>query len=300
MYAAIIGYILGILTRIKNQPNPKPSERNTEQQNPSSQSSPIIITYSPPPPTDEEIAEKKYRERRDKTKYRIEKWGLFVLSIYTAFTGFMAWQMKESTKAAARAANAAQKQLEMSERPWITVALSVNGPLQFDSRGWATVHVQSVMKNVGHSVATHITLYPSIDMGTEHLLKIIGKQSYNCEFMRNNIDNSGVNVITLFPEESHIDNFAFQLTKEDIDKAARGPDNNLTRIAIYGCADYGMAFTSENHQTGFYYELERINPKGDIYGSGGRLIVPAMVIGEDVPASGLQIRRSSDGGFFVN
>lgn len=114
MYAAIIGYILGILTRIKNQPSPKPNTHSTEQQNPASHSSPIIITYSPPPPTDEEIAEKKYRERRDKTKYRIEKWGLVVLSIYTAFTGFMAWEMKEST-------NATINFFRTDERAWIEI-----------------------------------------------------------------------------------------------------------------------------------------------------------------------------------
>src|SRR5690242_9479428 len=125
MYAALLAYILGLLTGIKNQPKSSQITDKTQQQNTDADHGPIVVTSALPPLSDEERAEKKEKQHQNRNKYRLQIAGFIVLTFYTAFTGFMYWEIKESTKTAKR-------QFDASERPWVTVDLVSVGPITYN------------------------------------------------------------------------------------------------------------------------------------------------------------------------
>lgn len=171
MYGALVGFILGLLTRIKNQPHGQPDAETCRQQDAQPKPCSVVVTYAAPSLTDEEIAEKKERQRRDIFKFKREKWGLIVLAVYTFFTGFMWWETKQSADAAKTAADIA----ELSERPWIKIVeVTTHGnnlalpALSFQGYGYgffpngnkqATLQLKVSLKNIGHSVAQVYTDY---------------------------------------------------------------------------------------------------------------------------------------------
>lgn len=108
MYAAIAGFLLGLLTRVKRERNNEASTRKSPQNNMDGEFNPIVLSYTPAPLSEEEKADKRDEKRRAKRKSRIELAGFIVLCFYTFFTGFMAWEMKESTDASQKAATAAR------------------------------------------------------------------------------------------------------------------------------------------------------------------------------------------------
>jgi hypothetical protein len=111
----VIAYLTLIILAMKKQPQTNPPSNKTEQQNTNSERDAIVITCTSPPLSDEERAEKNEEKTRNRRKFRLEKAGFIVLLFYTLFTGFMAWQMKESTTATQTAANATKRSVEISE-----------------------------------------------------------------------------------------------------------------------------------------------------------------------------------------
>ena len=278
MYGALLGFILGLLARVKQQPHGKPDAAASRPENAQPESRPVIVTYAPPALTDEEITQKKERERREKTKFKVEKGGLFVLILYTGFTGFIAWETKEATKAtkiaadaAAKAATTAQQQLEMSERPWITVTITFEEPphahsaapsLFFNPDGSANLNAFVVIKNIGHSVATSIHVHPMMypttlqDLSTDP----INRQKVLCDKVRGETQDAK-RLPYLFPGEESTLNFTFGMNKEDIHAALQNnPPEAFGRQpiifpVIYGCVNYTFSFSNEIHQTPILYQL---------------------------------------------
>ena len=65
MYAALLAYILGLLTGIKNQPKSSQITDKTQQQNTDADHGPIVVTSALPPLSDEERAEKKEKQHQN-------------------------------------------------------------------------------------------------------------------------------------------------------------------------------------------------------------------------------------------
>jgi len=272
MYA-LLAYILGLLTGIKNQPHRKPDAAASRQENPQSQPSPIVITYSHPPLSDEEIAENKKQKRREKFKSRLEVGGLVVLIIYTAFTGFIAWETKEATKAtkiaadaATKAANTAQTQLEMSERPWVKAEIVSVGPITYDDQKRMKIQFAIKIKNIGHSPAINVNIFTTIK---DRMFPSdpIEQQEKLC---------AGAKTIkpdqhwgrTLFPETDHTETFLHDFSRKEV--VPDFPFPSMTRPKdgwepnIIGCVDYIVAFSGEHHQTYFIYDLWGTSNSGGI------------------------------------
>lgn len=208
---------------------------------------------------------------------------------------FLLASTKKAANAAKESADIAKKQLEMSERPWITIAFTVNRPLQFDAAGGMGVGLQIVTKNIGHSVATSVRPIVGAEVeGSGEFMKVFKAQKDMCETWRTvrSLPAPGNDQVTLFPQETYTENTTIGFSKDQIEKAQIGK-GQITAVLVFGCVDYGFAFASDHHQTGFNYEVVRPTPSGEI----GTLPIK---VGENVPLSHLIIRRSIFGGFYVD
>ncbi|HEV7676789.1 MAG TPA: hypothetical protein VGQ12_19840 [Candidatus Angelobacter sp.] len=280
MYAGIIGFILGLLTRIKNQPEGKPATHKSEQQNTQADSRPIIVTYSPPALTDQERAEKEDEKRRNKLKFRLEVAGFIVLTLYTGFTGFMYWEMKESTKTAKR-------QFDMSERPWVTADLVSVGPITYDDPKRVKIQFAIKIVNIGHSPAINVNIFPRIKDRMSGPGDPVEQQQKPC---------AGAEAIkldqhwgrTLFPGRDYTETFLFDLTREEV-----GPDFQLSpeirpkdnwEPNVLGCVDYTVSFSGEHHQTYFIYDLWGMTDSGSI---------TRLVMGVKTPAEKIRFFTNS-------
>lgn len=159
MYVALISFLMGILTRITNQPHGKPDTAKSTKEQTTSDSRPVVITYSPPPLTDEEVAQKKKKESREKARFRYEKWGLLVLAVYTGFTGFMWWETRKAANAATSAAEIATQTLKASrksswleQRAWITLSADPNVTFTVERPISITVKID----NIGRTPASKL------------------------------------------------------------------------------------------------------------------------------------------------
>jgi hypothetical protein len=276
MYGALLGFILGLLTRVKNQPHGQPHKTTPTEQNPPAEVGPIVISYTSPPLTDEEIAEKKERTRREVTKFKFEKYGLLVLAIYTGFTGFMWWETRKAANAAQSAAETSARQLGQSQRPWVTAKLALIRPpsfhttavpgLTFNKDGSATLDAYIVFRNIGQSVATDIyaatEIAPLFLSSKDKIMEELKRHSKTCDAVRRiPFDPDIPRWPSLFPGEDGIEHVTLSISKADIDTTMReaklnpgGPLKIVSGI-IYGCVNYRYATSSEVHQTRFVYEL---------------------------------------------
>lgn len=121
-------------------------------------------SQSTPSPRDCEITSNTKRDWIDKGKLVLELLGLGVVVIYTIFT-IKIWRAnKDAAEAATTAAQAAtvathtaQTQLELTERPWLTVSLTVDPPgVVFPKEGGLQMNIRPHIKNIGHSVASSV------------------------------------------------------------------------------------------------------------------------------------------------
>jgi len=222
------------------------------------------------------------------------------------------FQMKatqNAADAAATAANTAQKQLEMSERPWVVAQFFIDQPIQLQPNGDIGVRLRVVMKNIGHSVATDVRLLLGADPEGRGawFMNTPKEQKEMCDNWRNIHfpGNPGAGTKILFPNDTFIEEESFTIAKKQIEKVQAEVSGKrvITGISLFGCVNYGFAFTPEHHQTGFNYDLIKPGlpppPHPLKYNevTGG---VEYMNVGETIPASQLKIRQSIFGGFYVD
>jgi len=114
-------------------------------------------------------------------------------------------QMRSTEKAAIASKNSADtaaKELELSERPWISADIVHNGPLMFDSSG-ASLSVRVLIRNTGHSPALNTTVVPLVSLGAQDFAAAVMQPDNRCEnFIQAELkDSSGT---TVFPSEQPI------------------------------------------------------------------------------------------------
>jgi hypothetical protein len=206
-------------------------------------------------------------------------------------------ELQKSATAAQDAADTAQKQLEMSERPWVVAEFSPSEPLKFTADGGIDFGVGGKLTNIGHSVALYVHDTPLINLQEISLAALHPKQKQKeaCDLIRSTAErfpsfNSGD---TLFPQDVAYENMPLHFTKEEVEKARVGNTNTITGLVIVGCVDYVFSFSPKHHQTGYVYEIIKPSPRGQI----GSLPIK---IGETVLPNQLVVRRSILGGFYAD
>jgi hypothetical protein len=238
----------------------------------------VVIESFPPAPTppDKWRAEKNKKNRREWLKLGVEVLTLFVITAYT-FVSCNQWKT-------------AEKQLEVSERPWIVADVALER-VTFSDDGSAQVFVHYALKNIGHSPAmavrirNKLVLAPHQDNGLavlDTLTPAIKTQNELCAVPQER--NNGSRFEALFPGQEEFETtWVLDISKEEIagasynQGAAKG--DRFILPAVVGCIDYFYSFTSsaKNPQTGFIYQIAA---------SGGGFR-GALRIGKNVPSSDL-------------
>jgi hypothetical protein len=176
-------------------------------------------------------------------------------------------EMRKSTNAATSAANTAANSLLVSERPWISVQISVEGPLTFNQDG-ARVLLRVVPTNAGHSPAVRVSheikVIPSF-LHTPDPRKIRDEVcSQEAHSSQSPISHSTLE--TWFPGDQPPEVSNELVPWSEIKRA--GIDTPLSlfptmhpngdfEIKIVYCVAYRPAFSDVQYHTGYILDLER-------------------------------------------
>ncbi len=191
-----------------------------------------------------------------------------------------------------------QKQLEMSERPWIVTEYTPNAPLEFTADGGATFEILGKMKNIGPIPLRCMSKTPLSFLLQEEgieMLRPTAKQKETCDrysrYGRKSSQNfdSGE---TLFPQDVAFERLPLRFPKEQVDRARAGSTDAILGLVIIGCVDYAFSFSPKHHQTGYVYDIVRPAPE--------RIGSLPIKIGETLNPSQMIVRRSIFGGFYAD
>jgi hypothetical protein len=198
--------------------------------------------------------------------------------------GWIMWDQSEATRESVTAAKdqvaVMQKQVEMTDRPWLAVDAAPGGPLVFRSLE-AGLTVRFTVKNVGRSVANEAVVKAEVFIGKsgeDVYGEAIERQRQICKETTTTITSH-----TAFPDGTFT---VGQLIFTKISAMERGRlpnSHDLPFFFVIGCVDYRFGDQPTRHYTNFIYE---------VFGTERNHIK----VGQDVPADGLTFIKSSNGG----
>jgi hypothetical protein len=194
-----------------------------------------------------------------------------------------------------------KRQLEVTQRPWVTAKLSVGGNgLSFTKDGKAVLDGVVVLKNIGHSPAVEIsTVYAVVALNAVDIFgeptDAIRIQRLICDEVRRNPkvvdDTPRVNI--LFPGDettpSQVESTSYSF---DVDALKLSFGSYVSPVVV-GCVDYRFTFATEHHQTGFIYRLYGGDP-ADLYEH------KMIKVGESLPPEKLQLIEYFFGGKYAD
>lgn len=215
--------------------------------------------------------ERQYRTQRS---IRNATWAAFIAaSIYALIAACQTYELRKAAEAAQRSANFAQRQLEITDRPWISVEATSNtewvpnaligGPLIFDASGRGSLTVELTLRNIGRSVATDVyvrqeVIATSIDAAS---LRIpIDEQKRICGGQNTYAGSKSAYMTdpryTIFPNDYQIEFSKSTFDTHNLVDTLPGLKRGKPVIPyLLGCVDYEYGSLSVNHQTGFIYEV---------------------------------------------
>jgi succinate dehydrogenase hydrophobic anchor subunit len=262
----LIAYVLGILTasKAKNQPTSHIDYTANPPYTQPPPDRPISVVCIPPTESDQEKAKKKQKERRKTVKFWAEIISAFVLFGYFTVT-ILIWCANK------KSAETATKELELSQRPWVSMEhITVISPLVFDSNG-ATTTISYDFTNTGHSPAIDgedlfdfmvpFAATPSPVAKRDDLCKGAGDIS-------GRIHARGIGQFskTFFPGQPQPMTFKISWNINDIKKAMVDipkkifpestnplPTNFMPTMIV--CIAYRSSFTKTQYHTGYIVEL---------------------------------------------
>jgi len=155
-----------------------------------------------------------------------------------------------------------QAQLELSHRPWIAVDIAPNSPLIFDERG-CVMTFKVTMRNVGHSVAKHVSLWTGFAISGIHDPMQVRDQL--CSIMKQPQNENSDYGSLLFPNQQVVEERPVIGSPTDVKKAREMKIfQGLDAIGLHlvGCVDYPSAFDpKKHHQTRFVYVVGYLDSK---------------------------------------
>jgi len=192
----------------------------------------------------------------------IEGIGLVVLIVYTYFTYGQWAANKTAADAAASAAATAARQLELSERPWVSAKVAMVKPLTFTSRG-GDLGLSILFVSTGHSVATDTLVRAKLVPGELERL-YSGKEAEWCRTLEHRelygkgiirtVGNLGGSV--LFPGDQGQQEETANITAEEITTALKAtPLPGRIMLMLLVCIDYRFTFSTEHHHTWYVFLL---------------------------------------------
>jgi hypothetical protein len=163
---------------------------------------------------------------------------------------------QQASSAAKSTAEATARQLELSQRPWISIDTSIESPLTFTSAGGAQVSVKFVIRNVGSTPAKGLSVEPKLSIASRGEHDPVMERSKVCE--ENRMRESGSDG-TLFPKGELTKSVTFLADAWDIVKETSRTGSFAPVVIV--CASYRSTFDdSARYTTGVIYFLRRIDP----------------------------------------
>jgi len=226
-------------------------------------------------------------------KSKSTDWAIAALTLMIAGAAFWSAFIFNSQLRAMR------KQFEATDRPWIKAEPKVESAITFHDNGDLSMSVTFILNNVGHSIATDVTVYGGALIpkpeGGEHFRQPLERQAQLCGKVQ-----PYATTITLFPNETKEFNVGFRVSHEEIEANLVPPPPGMPDVApakrtnpiIFGCVDYKFSSLRQHHQTGFIYNVVGTNPKNPN--------VPYLiVVGETLPAANIALERWGAGGDYA-
>jgi hypothetical protein len=170
--------------------------------------------------------------------------------------------------AAATQAQITQREFELSQRPWISLDPVQVSDLSFNPNGTATFTIKFLIQNTGHSPATHTQLQAKLipaKFNESGIFKQPAEQQKRlCDSARAHVERHELFPFTLFPDQKTTRDAGMSMTPDEITKAKTdipGAEGPAIFLIVVGCVDYQFPFEAGHHQTGFLYEVSRIDPR---------------------------------------
>jgi hypothetical protein len=186
---------------------------------------------------------------------------------------------RDGAKATQRSVESSELQIELAERPWISVKVSVCGPLTVRTEG-VYVPVLIELNNSGHTPAIGVGIDPQVhvlNVGKPHPFEALKKQ---CE---GSLAREGTGGEIIFPGATFAQATTMQVPNEQIAEGAI--KGNVYVMALTVCVSYRATFkAAARYYTGVNYDLWRNNPMGP-----GRF---AFTVGEGLTQENLRATLS--------
>jgi hypothetical protein len=180
--------------------------------------------------------------------------GLLVVNLSQSRATSRATQ--QASSAAKSTAEATARQLELSQRPWISIDTSIESPLTFTAEGAAQVSMKFVVRNVGGTPAKGLSVEPELSIASRGEHDPVMERSKVCEENRRREAGSDG---TLFPKGEFTKSVTFLADAWDIVKES-SRTGSFSPVVIV-CASYRSTFDdSARYTTGVIYYLRRLDP----------------------------------------
>lgn len=155
-----------------------------------------------------------------------------------------------SANAAEATAKAAALQVEVADRPWLSIDVRVNGPITFDSNG-ANMPTLVTFTNTGHSPAAGLWFTGFLFPG--RLDPVAEREKMCSQLQEQAIANPRLVTEVIFPGTSPPRQEIFTSGKDKLNVALKQMDGMVAPTLIV-CAAYHPAFSpSSIHQTALIY-----------------------------------------------
>jgi hypothetical protein len=175
---------------------------------------------------------------------------LIVLSLYTAFTGLTICEIRRQNSAVSAQVGIMQKQLEATDRPWVTVEPSISSPLVYNKSG-LKIDLDFAVANTGRSPANRVWVSAGLVPGFE-LRDWWKKQDAMCDDWQFRIAP-----YVLFPGAHFSQPKSLQLRPDEIDPYRSSHSVNgshdVMAMGIVGCVGYIFESRIPLHKTGFMF-----------------------------------------------
>jgi hypothetical protein len=259
----LIAYLIGILTGAKKH-NQKCSDGKSDSKNeghsyPHHGVTSVEVRF----PESAERERRAYQDKQHSTQKQlvIATWCTFAaVLIYAGITAAIWNANKKSAEAAKDSADATAKQLELTERPWVSIEMKVETGFIFDPNG-ARVGLKVTMKNIGHSPAT--ALWPEAVMLPIEPSDILAERDKYCKEVMDREGKLTRAGYMLFPGEELEQHWMMSAKRKDVEQAANR-SNGFIRPVIIACLPYRSTFNQSGYLTSkirdFVWFPELTNP----------------------------------------
>jgi len=299
--------------------NSREKRHNTKTETESLPGAPAALRAPTTPPRIDSSEDKQVGLQRREWLKRLRKAGAFWIGLssllaHVAYTVVSRNQWREQIRAtgeATKAAETAQRQLEMSERPWLKVAFTVQKPGITFTNGGMQLNIVPHIENISHSVATGVVSPMEIfraDDSNTMFKEPLKRQKHLCDNLAKTpvLHGQESTGVVIFPNDSDSSwGYGLGLSKAEVDAAKDGRIGvkganmvgpKLLVPIVYGCVDYVYETSDRHHQTQFIFELQQVNRTSTV---PARIPMVAIRANQLVKESDVVIEKYPFGGFYA-